>query len=230
MVSLHHDSFRRFFAGLSPHTIDTLCRNAVLEFVPAKTLLFEKDALANSLLILGEGLVQIFRADSEGETTVLIIKPPASLNTAFALSNIRPPVSARAIVQSFVLRIPLLSIRRMFESDTDFRQLIIGDLTSTQNAILQELLSLRTQTALERLTAWVFAIYREADYASAIDLPYGKSLLAARLGMAPETLSRNLALLESLGVSVRDRTLHITNVEKFRSLADAGEENPSLTL
>ena len=60
---------------------------------------------------------------------------------------------------------------------------------------------------------------REAEYAISIDLPYGKALLASQLGMAPETLSRNLARLETSGILMEERKLRITNLAKFRQLA-----------
>jgi hypothetical protein len=85
--------------------------------------------------------------------------------------------------------------------------------------MLRELVSLRTETAFERLKDWVLTAIREAEYANSIDLPYGKSLLASRRGMAPETLSRNLARLETSGVLMEERKLRITNFEKFRQLA-----------
>ena len=108
---------------------------------------------------------------------------------------------------------------RLFSTDRTFRQLIVDDLTFTQSIMLRELVSLRTETAFERLKDWVVAAIREAEYAISIDLPYGKSVLAARLGMAPETLSRNLARLETSGVLIVERKLRITNLEKFRQLA-----------
>jgi CRP/FNR family transcriptional activator FtrB len=107
----------------------------------------------------------------------------------------------------------------MFSTNGTFRQHIVDDLTLTQSIMLEELTSLRTETTFERLKDWVLTAIREAEYANSIDLPYGKSLLAARLGMAPETLSRNLARLETSGVLIEERKLRITNLEKFRQLA-----------
>jgi len=85
--------------------------------------------------------------------------------------------------------------------------------------MLRKLVSLRTATTFERHKDWVLAAISEAEYAISIDLPYGKSLLAFRLGTAPETPSRNLARLERSGVLREEWKLRITNLEKFRQLA-----------
>gem|GEM_PF-6494756 len=52
-----------------------------------------------------------------------------------------------------------------------------------------------------------------------IRIPYDKATLAARLGVAAAGLSRDLARLAPLGVTVRGRTLEIGNVERLRELA-----------
>ena len=213
------NGFERFFSSLSSYTVDRLYRNSVFELVPAKTILFDSDAVPNSLLVLGKGAVQIFQPGNGREITFLIVKSLTCLNIAFVLNGTRLPVSARTIEPSSILSIPAVVVRRIFSTDGTFRQLIVDDLTLTQSIMLRELVSLRTETTFERLKDWVVAAIREAEYAISIDLPYGKSLLASRLGMAPETLSRNLARLERSGVLMEERKLRITNLEKFRQLA-----------
>lgn len=219
LASILENGFERFFASLSSCTVDRLYRNSAFELVPAKTVLFESDTVPNSLLVLGNGVVQIFQSGNGREITLLIVESLACLNTAFVLNGTRLPVSARAIESSSILSIPAVIVRRMFSTDGTFRQLIVDDLTFTQSVMLRELVSLRTETAFERLKDWVLTAIREAGYAISIDLPYGKSLLASRLGMAPETLSRNLTRLEKFGVLMEERKLHITNLERFRQLA-----------
>jgi CRP/FNR family transcriptional activator FtrB len=219
LTSALDNGFERFFASLSSYTVDRLRRDSAFELVPAKSILFESDAVPNSLLVMGKGVVQIFQSVNEQEITFLIVKSLACLNTAFVLSGVRQPVSARAIEPSTILSIPAVIVRRLFSADATFRQHIVDDLTLTQSIMLRELVSLRTETAFERLKDWVLTAIREAEYAISIDLPCGKSLLASRLGMAPETLSRNLARLETSGILMDERKLRITNLEKFRQLA-----------
>jgi CRP-like cAMP-binding protein len=219
LTSALANGFERFFASLSSHTVDRLWSSSAFELVPAKTVLFESDTVPNSLLVLGKGVVQIFQSGNGRETTLLIAKPLACLNTAFVLNGTRLPISARAIEPSSILSIPGVVVRRMFSTNETFRRHIVDDLTLTQSSMLGELVSLRTETTFERLKDWVVAAIREAEYANSIDLPYGKSLLASRLAMAPETLSRNLARLETSGVLMEERKLRITNLEKFRQLA-----------
>jgi hypothetical protein len=62
-----------------------------------------------------------------------------------------------------------------------------------------------------------------ADLPSEIEVPYDKSVLAGRLGMAPETLSRDLARLAAWGVIVDGRRLTIKDPSVLRQLAKVDE-------
>ena len=55
-------------------------------------------------------------------------------------------------------------------------------------------------------------------------LPYEKVLIAARLGLKPESLSRVFARLRGAGVTVASNHASIVDVEKLRAFA---EEDPA---
>ena len=72
----------------------------------------------------------------------------------------------------------------------------------------------------QRLVAWILTMFESAGNPPEIRIPYDKSILAARLGVAAASLSRDLARLAPLGVTVRGRTLEIVNVDQLRELAE----------
>jgi len=213
------------FAGLSSETVERLRRTAMLEFVPARVMLLQQGRVPESLYFLIDGLVQLFTPGDGPEATILILKPPACFIAAPVLRNEALPTSARTIQPSQVLTIDAAEARRLIETDHGFARLIMNDLALACSGIMQELKSLRTQTAFQRLIAWVLGMHGQVETESGIELPYDKYLLAARLGMAPETLSRNLAQLAKLGVAVHGRTLSIENADNLRRLVKIDEAN-----
>jgi Crp-like helix-turn-helix domain len=52
-----------------------------------------------------------------------------------------------------------------------------------------------------------------------IALPYDKVLIAARLGLKPESLSRAFAKLRSVGVAVHASHVAVSDIGKLRQLA-----------
>ena len=61
--------------------------------------------------------------------------------------------------------------------------------------------------------------------ACTVTLPYDKVLIAGRLGMKPESLSRAFAKLRGFGVSVHQNHAKIADVSRLR---DYAEEDPAL--
>ena len=56
------------------------------------------------------------------------------------------------------------------------------------------------------------------DGACTVALPYNKTLIAGRLGMKPESLSRAFARLRDHGVRIEAAMAHIEDVDRLREL------------
>ena len=63
----------------------------------------------------------------------------------------------------------------------------------------------------------------EKEGSVTIDLPYDKSLVAARLGMKPESLSRALAKLRLYGVTTNGHKIELSDIVKLREFCISGE-------
>jgi len=57
-----------------------------------------------------------------------------------------------------------------------------------------------------------------------VTLPYDKNLIAGRLGMKPESLSRAFAKLRAQGVTVRQNHAAIADVERLQSYTLGDDE------
>ena len=115
-------------------------------------------------------------------------------------------------------RLTVRHARRLFASERAFADAITQDLAENGRNILRECKNARSRNAFQRLVAWILAMIERADTPHEITLPYGKATLAARLGVEPETLSRDLARLAPLGVTVRGRTLTIDDAKRLGKL------------
>ena len=72
---------------------------------------------------------------------------------------------------------------------------------------------------MERLANWLLAQDLETGATGRFVLPFEKKVLASRLGMAPEVLSRSFASLVQYDVRVRGTNVEIRDVEALRKLA-----------
>ncbi len=210
---------RPFFATLPSKTMNGLLRHALLETVPAKTVLLREGRVPDSLYVLIDGLIQLFTICDGHEITLFILRPVTCFVAAEVLNKGVLLMSARTIQPSHVVRISANDVRRFFRKDRDFARAIVNDFALTYQNATRELKNMRARTSFERLVAWILAMQAQSKTPSKLKIPYNHTLLAARLGMAPESLSRNLARLTKLGVTVRGRTLRIASTKKLRQVA-----------
>jgi CRP-like cAMP-binding protein len=59
------------------------------------------------------------------------------------------------------------------------------------------------------------------DGGAIVELPYDKQLIAGRIGMTPETLSRSFHRLGDIGVTVQGDEIHIENVASLKDFASS---------
>lgn len=76
----------------------------------------------------------------------------------------------------------------------------------------------RLQTAPQRVAHYLLTHCETEGGPAAIRLPFQKSLLAGKLGLAPEALSRAFSTLRRVGVIVRGRTIHISDVSALKQI------------
>lgn len=76
----------------------------------------------------------------------------------------------------------------------------------------------RLHTAPQRVAKYLLELWHaHGGPGSAFKLPFQKSLLAGKLGLAPEALSRAFSMLRKAGVSIRGRMVQITDAEALKN-------------
>jgi CRP/FNR family transcriptional activator FtrB len=220
---------RRLFADLSPVEGDRLLRESSIQVIPARVGLLKVGEVPDALYVLLDGLVQLVSNSHGSESTVLLLRPTSCFVTAAVVRNERLITSARTLQKSRVLRIPTPCVHALLEDKGAFTRAIIDDLCAHYRNAVRELTNLRTRTGFERLIAWIVAMEARSDTPSEIRLPFDKAVLAARLGITPETLSRDLARLGALGVTVEGRKLRISETSDLRHWTNCDDlTDPSL--
>jgi CRP-like cAMP-binding protein len=91
------------------------------------------------------------------------------------------------------------------------------------HSLVNQVEQLQTRSSAQRLAQFLVSLAPVEDGSAVIVLPYDKSLIAHRLGMKPESLSRAFARLRAQGVSADgNRVL----VEDIFTLKEYGDEGP----
>jgi CRP/FNR family transcriptional activator FtrB len=115
--------------------------------------------------------------------------------------------------------VPAEAVRQAFDECPAFARGLAQEMASAYRGVVQELKNQKLRSSLERLANWIIRRDHEAGSTGRFDLPFEKRVLAARLGMAPEGLSRSLAALADYHVKISGKTVTIGDRDAIMKLA-----------
>jgi CRP/FNR family transcriptional activator FtrB len=180
---------------------------------------------ADFLHVVVDGKVEVFSAYRDRETTVAVLGPGQCFILAAVIVDRVYLKSARSLTSAQVLLLPAEAVRLAFSEDAAFARCLAVDLAESYRMVVKELKNQKLRSGLERLANWLLAYRLEQGGANRFELPFEKKVLAARLGMAPEVLSRAFASLSPYKVEVKGAVIKIGDIDPLTNLA-----RPSLTI
>lgn len=216
---------QRIFRDVGEAHVSSMLRVSFLQKFPAGVILVHEGDSADFLHVVVEGKVEVFSAYRDRETTISVFDAGNCFITAAVVLDRVYLKSARSLTPARILMIPAEIVRRCFREDAAFARCLATDLAGAYRAVVKELKNQKLRSGLERLANWLLAHRAELGNASRFDLPFEKKVLAARLGMAPEVLSRSFSALVPYKVKVSGATIEIRDIDALARLAQ-----PSATI
>jgi CRP/FNR family transcriptional activator FtrB len=114
--------------------------------------------------------------------------------------------------------IPAQVVRDVFDRDASFARAVVNELAERYRTAVRSLKNEKLRTSAERLANWILQADAQHGHRHSVELEFDKRTLASRLGMTPENLSRNLAMLAKHGVKTAGRDILIEDssaLERF---------------
>ncbi len=187
--------------------------------------IFLQGEQASAIYIVAEGWVKLYRiAPSGAEAVVGVFTKGRSFGEAVAFRNLTYPVAAEAVTECTLIRIEADSLLRQIRESPEVAISILAATYVHLNGLVSQLEGLKAQTGAQRLAEFLLELAPCPDGACDVILPYDKVLIAGRLGMKPESLSRAFAKLRDHGVTMRQSLASIEDVAALRAYA---EEDPA---
>jgi CRP-like cAMP-binding protein len=211
------------FAGLPEATVRELLRNARILVCARGRMLFMRGDRANRFFIVLDGWVKIFRDAPDGHQTVVgVMKPCEAFAQAAMFGGGDFPASAEVVSDARILEVPAEPFLTRLRDDVDVALKILASLSARLVHMVQHIEQIQWQSTDHRLAGFLLSLCAEGEQGAVrLKLPYDKSLVAARLGMQPESLSRAFAGLRKMGVSTDGPTVQIEDVAALRRYSDA---------
>jgi CRP-like cAMP-binding protein len=208
------------FHGLNPVTVQRVIAPATVVTLDERELLFRQGEPATAFFIVLDGWIKLYRITLSGEEAVLLILTRGgSFAEAVAFTSSNYPATAEAVSDTRVVRIPADHVVRCIREDPDIALAMIASTSQHLHHLVQQVEQLKAQSGVQRVAEFLASLCPLERGSAMVALPYDKLLIAARLGIKPESLSRAFAKLRTIGVEVRASHVVIREVDVLRQLA-----------
>jgi CRP-like cAMP-binding protein len=208
------------FRGLKSETVEHVVAPATVVPLRAHDWLFRQGDPATAFFIVIDGWVKLYRITPSGDETVIhILTKGESFAEAVAFTGNRYPATAEAVTNARVARVPADHIVRCIRESPDIALAMIASTSQHLHHLVQQIEQLKAQSGVQRVAEFIASLSLAQKGKCAIALPYDKVLIAARLGLTPESLSRAFAKLRSIGVIIDSSQVVIKDIAKLRSIA-----------
>jgi CRP-like cAMP-binding protein len=209
------------FAGLQEKDFEQLATRIAVTSLAKGEVLFHRGDDAEFFYFIDSGLVELSLISPTGDKKTLeVIGPGRTFGEAVAfMQGHKYPVTAEALQDSELCRIPNQVYVELIRSNSDASMRLLADISRHLHDRVREIENLTVQNARTRLTSYLvdhLVEPPEDDQATArLDLP--RHVIASRLSIQPETLSRLLRNLTDEGiVSIDDKVVFIHSLSRLR--------------
>lgn len=204
---------------LGVESVAAMMEIAAIGSLPARQMLFREGEPADMLHCVLSGYVRVYKLDPDGrEADVELYGPGDLIGASVVLDGGRYRATAQAAEPSLIARFDLKRVRDIAGRRTDLAMALANALSAQLSKAFASLADDRLHTAPQRVAHYLLSHCTPDGKPASFRLPYQKSLLAGKLGLAPEALSRAFSMLRNHGVSVRGRLVHIGDPEALRRI------------
>jgi len=213
----HH----HLFAGLDDGQLAQLLQTAHLQQLDDGQLLFASGQVAEHFFFVNEGTVRLYLSTPDGVEKVLhLVSPGETFAEAVTFMDVqRYPVNASALGSTTVIAFANNTFRAILRESIDTCFRLMADMSTWLKRQLNDINALTLQNASLRFTNYLLQQVPPGEQCNvSIDLTAPKHVIASRLSIQPESLSRILRNLQNAGlVQVDGSTIRIPDIRKLDS-------------
>lgn len=210
----------RLFAGLPEGIADHLLDAAHIRRYRRGQVLFQHGDSAHVIHVVTEGWVKLYRIAPNGtEAVVGVMTRGQSFGEPIALRRAAYPVSAEATTACEVVEVPARVFLDLLQAHPEAAISVLSATFLHLQGLVEQIEQLKARSGAQRVAEFLLELCPEGAESATVILPYDKALIAGRLGMKPESLSRAFARLRDFGVTVTQTSAAIASVSGLHRLA-----------
>ena len=190
------------------------------EYAKGKIVFQQGDEADHFYVILG-GWVKLYRQMPSGDQAVVhIFTVGESFAEAAMFNDHRYPATAEVVADARLLAINSNLFTRVLRENPETAIHMLTSISGHMKRLISEIEQIKGRNSVERVAHFVFKMCPGNTVSAAVNLPYEKNLIASRLGIKPESLSRIFNKLRGHGVNCVKNQIIVSNIEELRRVAE----------
>lgn len=218
----HYDRLRAhyLFSALAEGRFDELAAQIVLHTYSKGEILFHRGDPATTFFFVESGQVELSLTAATGEKKILeIVGPGRTFAEAVTfMRDVKYPVTAEALEDAEVCAVPNAAYVDLLHDNPDACLRLLTDISRHLHARVAEIERLTVQNARSRLSSYLLEhIVDSNEDEATIRLELPRHVIASRLSIQPETLSRLLRSMVDEGIlTIEDRVIFVHSLARLR--------------
>ena len=209
------------FSRLSRDALEHMLGDAWVHEFPRGHVLFIQGEPADRFFVVFDGWVKLFRETVSGDESVIaVFAAGESFAEAAMFDEAEYPVSAMAVEDSRLLVVPANTFIHRLKDNSEYSLNMMAAMSRHLRTLVRQIEQLAAKSSTQRVAGFLIRLCPADSESAVVRLPLEKSLIAGRLGMQPETFSRSLKKLRSLGVVNSRSEVEIQDVAALRDYSE----------
>ncbi|MBY5801767.1 Crp/Fnr family transcriptional regulator [Rhizobium leguminosarum] len=205
------------FAGLDQATVEQFTATAELRTFAADEKIVAEGQQASFVYCVMNGFVRLSKSESAGrEADICVCEPGDTFGEYLLARGGSYAYSARSADGAEVALFALAELQAFADQHPvvhrNVMRIMVRHLLGAMDCIAGD----RLLTAAQRVANYIVSRCPASASQVTFRLPYRKRILAGKLGLAPEALSRAFAALAPSGVEVRGNVVLVDSVSQLR--------------
>lgn len=213
------------FAALERSDLSALLDQAQTTAYAETGLLFSQGDKADRFFVVLAGRVNLFALTETGDQSVIeVFDAVSTFAEAAMFSSGKFPLNCEVVAGSRLVHVPAGPFMRRLSENRQLAFHLLSGLSRWQVRMIHEITELKSKSPGQRLASFLLALAKNCEGSAQLRLPITKAVLASRIGIAPESLSRALGRLKAVGVESHGREVVLTDLDALRRLVREGGE------
>ena len=203
------------FANVSPAQVRSVATQSWILCGSRGTMIVAPGTRLPGVFAIAYGSVKLSMKNGGNEERVLrLVAAGQAFGVASALLGRPSPYAAIVLAEAKLIVMPSAPLFALLERESPFAKALVAMLAARKLELCAEIGAATLRKGAQRLASYLVESAGDAD---AVQLPFSKTVLAARLGMQKETLSRLLRSLAAEGmIAVTRRRIALLDRARLR--------------